>query len=181
MLDSKASALLIESPGKNRCAQLVVGEGGFTLVELVVTMIIVGILAVIIMPRFSEQSTFDARSFADQTLAALRYAQKSAIAQRRRVCVAFSAANVQPATVTLRIEPNFTPNPADPCSSPLSGPNGATPYTITAPDGISFSTLTPNATANFFDPSGRPAFGQTIQVSGTSSSITVEPETGYVR
>lgn len=63
-----------------------IAERGFTLVELIVTMIVVGILAVAVIPRFADQSGFDARGFRDGTLSVLRYAQKSAVAQRRQVC-----------------------------------------------------------------------------------------------
>lgn len=152
-------------------------EQGFTLVELVVIMIIVGILAVVVMPRFTAQSTFDARSFSDQTLAALRYAQKTAIAQRRTVCVAFSNAGDSPATITLSIASSF----GGACDVGLTGPNGSTPYTIRSPDGVSFSALTPNQTTNSFSALGQAAVRQTIQVSGIPNTITIEQETGYVR
>ncbi|HZW22007.1 type II secretion system protein, partial [Noviherbaspirillum sp.] len=65
-------------------------RGGFTLTELIVTLVILGILAIAIVPRFLDRSTFDSRGFHDETLAILRYAQKTAIAQRRNVCVAFT-------------------------------------------------------------------------------------------
>lgn len=150
---------------------------GFTLVELVVILVIVGIVAVIAMPRLSDQSTFDARSFSDQTLAALRYAQKAAIAQRRTVCVAFSGPNVSPATITLSIAQSF----GGACNAGLTGPNGSNPYTVRSPDGVSFSALTPNQTTNSFSALGQAAVGQTIHVSGIPNIITIEQETGYVR
>lgn len=153
-------------------------KNGFTLVELIGVMIIIGILAVMAMPRFADRSTFDTRSFSDQTAAALRYAQKAAIAQRRLVCVAFSAAGVAPATVTLRIARNFNDVA---CNEDLAGPNGIRPYQVTAPAGVSFSALNPNQTTNSFSALGRPGFAQTIQVGGAPDIITIEQETGYVR
>lgn len=152
-------------------------KNGFTLVELVGTMIIIAILAVVALPRFFQRSAFESRAFYDQTLAVLRYAQKTAIAQRRLVCVTYSGVNVAPATVTLTIAQNFG---AVACDTDLAGPNGASPYTITARDGVSFSALTPNTTTTSFTPLGQADAGKTIQVSGAPNAITIVQETGYV-
>lgn len=70
------------------------GVGGFTLVELIVILIVIGVLAVAALPRFADQTVFEARGFHDETLSLLRYAQKSAIAQRRTVCVALNPTGV---------------------------------------------------------------------------------------
>lgn len=144
--------------------------GGFTLVELVVTMIVIGILAVAVMPRFADRTGFDARGFYDATASILRYAQKSAVAQRRTVCVAFSAG-----LVTLTAGTTF----GAACSVGLPGPDGSSAYALNAPSGVSFSP-TP---ANFsFLPSGAASAGQSFGVTGlTGRSITVHATTGYVQ
>ena len=62
-------------------------QRGFTLVELIAVLVVGGLLAAVAMPRFFRQDGFDARSFADQNVSMLRYAQKLAIAQNRPVFV----------------------------------------------------------------------------------------------
>lgn len=66
-------------------------QRGFTLTELIVVMIILGIIAVVALPRFADQLTFETRGFTDQTVAALQYARKVAVATGRNVCVSASS------------------------------------------------------------------------------------------
>jgi MSHA pilin protein MshC len=140
---------------------------GFTTIELVMVIVILGILSVTIAPKFFDNSVFQARGFSDQLLATLRYAQKSAIAQHRLVCV-----DLTTNTVTLTIA---TLNTDTSCSQVLNLPDGAN-NTLTAPSGI---TLNP-ATTLTFDALGRASSAATITVSGVSNAIIVEAETGYV-
>jgi MSHA pilin protein MshC len=144
-------------------------ERGFTLVELIVTMIVVGILAVAVIPRFADQSDFDARGFRDGTLAVLRYAQKSAVAQRRLVCVTFGAGSV-----SLRIASVW----GGACNTNLAGPDGSAPYSIAAPTTSGFVAQP----ADFsFLPSGAASADRVINVKGMPASpINVVAATGYV-
>ena len=140
-------------------------QRGFTLVELITIMVIVGILAVAAMPRFFDRNTFESRGFYDQLISTLRYAQKAAVAQHRFVCVTFAANSI---TLTYGVTAA--------CGSDLTGPTGAAPYTVTAPGGV---TMSGGAAFNF-NALGRPSAAQSITVSGYTTAIVVEAETGYV-
>lgn len=145
-------------------------NSGFTLVELVVVMIIIGVLAVAAIPRFFERQTFDARGFSDATLAVLRYAQKAAIAQRRNVCANFGSA-----TVTLRIASST--GGAAACDTDLAGPGMPAPYQITAKGATVF---TPVPATFSFNALGQASAETVIQISGITPRIKVEKDTGYV-
>ena len=146
---------------------------GFTLIELVLAIVLVGVLAIYAAPSFNS-SDLSARGFHDQTLALLRYAQKSAVAQRRTVCVAFSST-----TVSLRI---VTASASSDCTTPaasqvLAGAGASS--TVTARSGVQFNGgSAPSAFS--FDALGQPSAAQVIQVANVTASITVEAVTGYV-
>jgi MSHA pilin protein MshC len=151
------------------------GQAGFTLVELVMVIVLLGILAVYAVPRMLNSGDFYARGFHDQSMAYLRYAQKTAIAQRRTVCVTLSAN-----AISLRIAGAAGSNT---CSAALAGPAGEPG--LNARSGVAFSS----ATLSFnFDALGQPvdnssgaaAATQTLQVANVSRSITIEAVTGYV-
>jgi MSHA pilin protein MshC len=56
-------------------------QAGFTLVELVTVIIIIGILAVNVLPKFSGSSSFEAYSYRVQLISALRLTQQRAMQQ----------------------------------------------------------------------------------------------------
>jgi len=139
------------------------------------TMVIIGIISAVAIPRFFDTDVFRARGFADQVQATLRYAQKVAIAQHRFVCVAIDSITV-PNKITLTINTTAT------CpGGPLVSPTGEASYVINAPSGIAFGTL-PSSNPFSFDALGKPSFtsNQSISIVGATNPIVVEAETGYV-
>jgi len=138
---------------------------GFTIIELVVTLLVVGILAAIAVPRINI-SVFREQGFIQQSLAAIRYAQKHAIG---------SGCNVQVSINATSCDLDFTGAPAGCPSNALVNPvSGNTNFCLDsdAPSGSSFAA--PFA----FDKIGRP-IGGTQQYDLGGRILQVEAETGY--
>ena len=144
------------------------------MVELVVVIVLVGIVAAVAMPRWRGDNGFEERIVRDQIVAALRYAQKSAVAARRMVCVTFAPS---PSRVDFTISSAY---PAASCAggSGLIGPDGAVLSVVPA-NSVSFVSSAPTL---MFDAAGRASTAASITVSGlpASQAITLESETGYV-
>lgn len=152
-------------------------QRGFTLVELVAVIVIIGVLAAVAGPKFIGADAFNVRGAHGTLIAALRYAQKTAIAQRRMVYV-----NLNTSTRTLCL--GYTTN----CSTPVIDPLTQAAYSKTLPGEATF-TLSTNPIG--FDGLGRPAPNANANASITVQNnvatgeaarvISIEAETGYVR
>jgi MSHA pilin protein MshC len=146
------------------CRPLRVGLRGFTLIELIMVIVILGVLAVFAAPRILNTGDFTQRGFHDETLSLLRFAQKTAIAQRRTVCVTLAASGV-----TMTMDTNSPPDGA--CDVAPTLPN--------APRGGAGLASVPNAFQ--FTPLGSTNQTATFVITiPNSTAITVEAETGYV-
>jgi MSHA pilin protein MshC len=151
-------------------------QQGFTLIELVTVVVLVSALSIFVAPRMFNTSAFNARGLQDETLALFRYAQKTAIAQRRVVCVAFT---IDSASLRISALPAHST-----CDTPLRGPSGEVPGTVSGKGGASYTAIPVDFNFNGLgqpvDASGAPLASQVLQISSMNSVITVEASTGYV-
>jgi MSHA pilin protein MshC len=147
---------------------------GFTLVELVIVISLMGILGAIAASRMLTSQGFASRGFYDEAQAVVRYAQKTAIAWRRTILVCVSSTEVSAISSNdcNAVSPTYVPHPLDP-NRPLKS---------SAPSGV---TLSPTGSFSF-DSGGRPSgSGTTITFTSTNTDdparqIIVAAETGYV-
>lgn len=163
-------------------------SAGFTMVELIVTMVVLGILAVTVLPRMDALQGFDEIGFRDQVKATLEYARKSAVAGRRWVC-----ASIADGDGDGRSELAISRDAADPgartaatvnCTIALTLP-GTSTNSVEAPAAVTVFS----GPALVFDALGRPWTSASSSVStaasytltgGSTATVIVEAETGYV-
>ncbi|MDL0439692.1 pilus assembly FimT family protein [Stutzerimonas frequens] len=142
---------------------------GFTLVELIMTLVIIGILAAVVGPRFFDRKVFDERLFFEESVSAVRYAQKLAVASGCLTQVSLGAGGYH-----LRRAANCT---SGAFSAEVQGPDGQTPFANTeVPTGVSVSAT------NFpvaFDSLGRPSSAASATIG--AFTLSVIPETGLVQ
>jgi len=86
---------LSREPLMNRIFRTNRRPSGFTLVELIVVIVIIGILAAVAAPRFFNDRTFSERGYFEELAAALRYAQKLAVASGCPVRMRIDAAGYE--------------------------------------------------------------------------------------
>lgn len=150
-----------------------VGQG-FTLVELVVVIALTGIMVAVATPRFANGDIFETRGDAGLLSSTLRYAQKTAIAQRRNVYVIHN--NAVPDTVSLCFDTA--------CNQAVINPETTAAYVFTSSKNVDITS--DNASLGF-DSLGRAVPNSTVNYQATnrknnaqSVTVTVEADTGYI-
>jgi MSHA pilin protein MshC len=156
-------------------------QQGFTLIELVLTLVLLGIIAAVSLPKFFSQSTFDERYFYDDLISAARYAQRLAVGSGCAVRLSVSSAGYvldQDSNCNLS-SPSYTLAVIRPSDSEAFSNNDV-------PSNVTIST---SNSAYFFLPQGGAvdsagvSVGQaTITLAGSDSitrTINIEGGTGY--
>jgi MSHA pilin protein MshC len=154
---------------------------GFTIVEMVVVMIIIGVLAALGIPRLMGDKISEAAVFGDQVVSGLRRAQKIAMGHRRVVC-----ASVGPQAVVLRLKD---------CGGAGIAINGVADGDYATGDSALAATTTPTVNTLYFQPDGRistdvggaSSWAGRIDITGAVNggttifrTINVQGTTGYV-
>ena len=147
---------------------------GFSILELVIVIILLGILSVYALSSFFDQDEIAARGFFDDTVNAVRFAQKLAISTGcdvRVTTVASGYTLLQSSTCTANDFPNPVVNPAN---------RGNNYQNLNLPSGFSLAPTT----SITFNARGIPDSGSdvafTITDGVTTYSFNVDGQTGLV-
>jgi prepilin-type N-terminal cleavage/methylation domain-containing protein len=154
----------------------------FTLIELMIVIVIIGIAAAIAVPMISSAASFQIRSAANMVAADLEYAKSLAIGTGQNYSVVFDAANNRywivagtGGTVDTAIEHPVKKGFKYVIDFDSDADRRLDDVTVTNPDFGGSSTVT-------FDSLGSPSNGGTVvlQAGGLTRTITVTPVTGFI-
>lgn len=151
---------------------------GFTVVELITTVVILGIVAAIAAPRFFTTSSFETAGFAAEVRAGLRHAQATALASGCSIRASLGSGGF----VLQRWSGGSDCNDRSGSLVTVARAGGGT-YSASVPSGLAVST-----SALYFDSMGRPRDASTGTLLASAQSltvgtetITVNAETGFVQ
>lgn len=136
-------------------------------------IVLLGILSATALPRFFDVSSYQQQAFFDDTLSAVRYAQKLAVATGCKVQVSI---NADAYTLNRPADRSQCLSNAAVFSQPVRNPGtGETSYTHSE-SGVS---LTSSSVTFNFDALGRASADVVLTVAGVKT-ITVVRDTGFV-
>lgn len=145
---------------------------GFTLIELVMIIMLIGILAVVAAPKLGDMAGMKAGAFVDKLEADIRYAQNLAMTRNNRHRVYFNAAPA-PAPDGYAVTDNAGTVVAG-MSVVLNTGDYAGIKVTSAPTYVEFDSL-----GRPYNPAGNLTAAD-VTISVGSLSITIKPQTGAV-
>lgn len=143
---------------------------GFTLVELITVMVLVGILSLTALPRFFDTRDFTGQGFYDELISAVRFGRATAVASGCSVQVRITSS---PAGYGLFQRATDCTTGA--FTRPVPHPSQSGDFTGNAPNGVTVTAATLT-----FDGHGRADADVSVTVAG-SRIFDVVAATGYVR
>ncbi len=146
---------------------------GFSLIELITVVVLLSILGVVALGRFGNQDAFAARGFFDDTVAAVRFAQKFAVSSGCDVRVVTTASSYQLLQSSSCAADDFTDAVDDPANRSQDYLNS------NMPAGFSLTAGTITFTATGVREDGPPDVF-TLTDGATSYSFEVHAATGLV-
>ncbi len=153
---------------------LLKNQSGFTLVELTIVLVLLGIVSVIALPKFFDSGTFRKRGYCNEVVSAFRYGQKLALAEGCDIRVRTSSSGVD-------IFRRQVCNGSSAFNRAVIHPGKGGNYNEAPPTGITLSSSTV-----VFDAVGRArdASGTTTDFSisvGGDLAFQVVGETGFIK
>jgi MSHA pilin protein MshC len=139
---------------------------GFTMIELITVMILVGILAAFAAPRLGDITGFTGPGYAADVRGALAHARRTAVASRRHVCVTISSDRISLAMDPG--DPDTGTHPSCNAVNIVALPGGDQTGELKAPNNI---TVTSPPTAFSFKPNGEASADTTITTGGESIKV----------
>ena len=145
---------------------------GFTMMELIIVILMLGALAIFAIPKLADQGELNEYVFVQEMISAVRFAQKTAIATGCDVNVALTLGGSY--SLNYRTGGTATTCGTGTLTDAVPDPLGSGNYTGSVPTGVTVS----NALNVTFDALGQPSAGDTTTFGGRT--LTVEAVTGYV-
>ncbi|RZL00671.1 MAG: type II secretion system protein [Rubrivivax sp.] len=138
---------------------------GFTLVELVMVIVIVGILAVTVMPKMLDLTMWRLKAFGDEFVAQTLSMERLALAQRRAIL-----ATIAPTGITFTYVSGGATIASVPCPTTITSCISEATRTVTFNTGNSGSAATSTGSA----------ITVTVASGSYSQAYKIETETGLI-